>query len=41
MEPKVRAALRFTKNTGNTSIIASLAKIKKAVNLKAGTMDYY
>jgi len=40
MEPKVRAALRFAKNTGKTAVIASLAKIKKAVNLKAGTMVY-
>ncbi len=40
IEPKVRAALRFVKNTGKTAVIASLAKTKKAVNLKAGTIVY-
>jgi carbamate kinase len=40
MEPKVRAALRFAKNTGKTAVIASIAKTKKAVNLKAGTIVY-
>jgi carbamate kinase len=40
MEPKVKAALRFVKNTGKTAVIASLGKARKAVNLKSGTIVY-
>jgi carbamate kinase len=38
MEPKVRAAIRFAKNTNKIAIIASLEKTKSAVHLKSGTI---
>lgn len=38
MEPKVRAAIRFVKNTGKIAVIASLEKTRSAVNLKSGTI---
>jgi len=40
MEPKVRAAIRFTENTGNNAVIASLRKTRNAANLKSGTIVY-
>ena len=40
IEPKVKAAIRFTLNTGNKAVIASLQKTKQAVNLKSGTIIY-
>ena len=40
MEPKVRAAVQFTQNTGNPSVIASINKVRKAVYLKSGTIIY-
>ena len=38
MEPKVRAAIRFVKNTNKIAVIASLEKTKSAVHLKSGTI---
>ena len=38
MEPKIRAAVRFVENTGNKAVIASIRKLRKAVNLKTGTI---
>lgn len=40
IEPKVKAAIRFTLNTGNNAVIASLQKTMQAVNLKSGTIIY-
>jgi carbamate kinase len=38
IEPKVRAAIRFAKNTNKIAVIASLEKTKSAVHLKSGTI---
>lgn len=40
MEPKVRAAVRFTESTGMPAVIASLSNLKKAVRLRSGTVIY-
>ncbi len=40
MEPKVRAAIRFAENTGKNAVIASLEKVRKAIDLKSGTVIY-
>lgn len=40
MEPKIRAAVRFVENTGNKAVIASVRKVRKAVDLKTGTIVY-
>lgn len=40
MEPKVRAAIRFAKNTGRPAVIAHLRKVTKAVELNSGTIVY-
>jgi carbamate kinase len=38
MAPKVRAAMRFAENTGNSAIICNLAKLSKALTGRAGTI---
>lgn len=38
MEPKIKAALQFTKNTGNRSVITSPELIQKAIEGNAGTI---
>jgi carbamate kinase len=38
MEPKVRAAIRFAKNTNKIAVIASLEKTQSAAHLKSGTI---
>ncbi len=40
MKPKVQAAIRFAENTGKTAVIAAVGKVRKAVELKSGTIVY-
>ncbi|MDH3311661.1 MAG: hypothetical protein OEM28_00760 [Nitrosopumilus sp.] len=40
MEPKIRTAVRFVENTDNKAVIASIKKIRNAINLKTGTIIY-